>query len=376
MAVLDYTAYRYTASTGVTTLTDFQHWSLVTGRNWATDPYSPSTLTIQCRGTAQCEIGDTVGVGKTGDSTFVLYAGGYVKDVKTYYGIKTSMDYTVYTVEGALSRWGRKQINAQAYSQNLSMTAITTMRSAQSVSTEVNKSGSGLSTIGALTYTGNGLDWFNQVMLTEMGHCFDYAYRVFSPSALIQPAISIIQRNYDTTADRTFADDSTAAGIRFDDIEFTSAAESYYTSADIQPEGLATQTVGSGSYNITQASYDYNTSQALSHAQYLVSQYNSKTTRPLSITATYANQDTATRKTEFEYLLQATYNSGSLIKIIFRGSTYYAVIEGKTVDADQENTRVSFTLSAFDNNNYLVLNNAVFGTLGTSVTYPGNKLGF
>lgn len=370
MAVLKYTAYCQTASGSVITLTDFQNWSLTTGRTWATDPYEPSTLVIQCRGEAQCKIGETIGVGKTGDSTFILYAGGFVKDVKTYYGIKSSMDYTIYTVEGALSRWGRKQINGDTYPQTRSLLAITSMRLTQGVNTEVNKSSNGLSTIGALTYTGNGLDWFNQVMLTEMGHAFDYAYRVFSPTPVIQTAIQILERNYDATADRTFADDSTADGIRYDDIQFTSAAESYYTSADITPEGLPTQSAGAGAYNITQASYDYNAAQALSHAQYIVSQYNSTTSRPFSVTASYANQDTTSRQTQFEYLLQATYNSGALVKIIFRGSTYYAVIEGKTVEADQESTRVSFTFSAFDNNNYLILNNAVFGKLDS------NKLGF
>jgi hypothetical protein len=68
--------------------------------------------------------------------------------------------------------------------------------------------------------------------------------------------------------------------------------------------------------------------------------------------------------------------SGALFTLVFRSNTYSVVLEGLQVDADTSSTRARFTFSAFDNNNYLILNNAVFGTLGTSGTYPGNKLGF
>jgi hypothetical protein len=66
----------------------------------------------------------------------------------------------------------------------------------------------------------------------------------------------------------------------------------------------------------------------------------------------------------------------SKVELKFRGETYYGVVEGYKVSANPSNTRVTLYFSPQDQNDYLILNDAVYGTLGTSVTYPGNKLGF
>ena len=171
---------------------------------------------------------------------------------------------------------------------------------------------------------------------------------------------------------------ASASEMYYDAIEFTSAAQNYYTTATIQPLGLASQTAGSGNYSITQSSLDYTTAQAASHAQYLVSQFDSTNSTPFAISASYSNQGSnATRLTQFaNFLHDGASSSGQLIKIVFRTNTYYAVIEGAQRVIDLSDTMINLTLSAQDNNNYLILNNAVFGTLGTNSTYPGNKLGF
>jgi hypothetical protein len=218
-------------------------------------------------------------------------------------------------------------------------------------------------------------------MQTEVGYIRETGGYLSPPGIPLQlelqPNVVFAQRNYDTVSDFTFADDSTVDGIRYDDIQFNSAAQNYYTEITINPLGLAAQTSGSGFYNLTQESYDYTTAQALSHAQYLKSQYNTTASNPVSITASYANQDTATRLTEFQGLLNAARcNAGLACTVIFRNKTYECIVEGVQIDSDPSETTITVTLSAFDNNNYLILNNAVFGTLGTSGTYPGNKLGF
>jgi hypothetical protein len=364
-----------------------QSVSVTRGRQWQTDPFSPSSCTIVARGTPSAFIGDYVllvsgnYVGGQLIATNQTVFLGTVKDKLVNYGIKSSMDMTVLTLEGTLSRWGRRNFTSRAITQNTTLAQISAVATAIGYDTFTTIAGTGQSIASAQTYVGNGLDLVNTLIQTEVGYIRETG-GYLSPPGLplqleLQPNVVFAQRNYDTASDFTFADDSTTAGIRYDDIQFNSAAQNYYTEVTINPLGLAAQTSGSGFYNLTQESYDYTTAQALSHAQYLKSQYNTTASNPVSITASYANQDTATRISEFSGLLNAARcNAGLACTVIFRGDTYQCIVEGVQIDSDPSETTVTVTLSAFDNNNYLILNNAVYGTLGTSGTYPGNKLGF
>lgn len=358
---------------------DTQH-----GRQWPTDPFWPASCTIVSRNisawTTTPVIGDRICVVSSTDFNYAVFS-GYIKDVQINYGTKTSMDTATITCEGPLSRPGRKQINSVAVAQNLTTTQISALMNTyftlwgQIVA-------NGKSTASAQTYTGNLLDLVNLLLATEMGYVREIGVGTFTVSDYqYQPQAYFYPRNYDTTANYTFSDNPASnTEMRYDPngISFTSAAQLYYQQATIQPQGLASQTSGNSTYSITQDSVDYTTSQALSHAQYIVSQYNSTTSRPLSVTATYSQQsDNATRQTTFlNFLDDVNSGAGNLIKIVFRGTTYYAVIEGRSFYADTSETGVTVTVSGYDNNNYLILNNAIFGTLGTSGTYPGNKLGF
>lgn len=363
------------------TIGNVQSISVNAGRTWATDPYNPGTCSIVQRGSYNAPIGALImvtnGVFDAGGVDVVFM--GTVKDTRTDYGIVSNLDYTTITLEGYLARWGRRQFNSRVIAQAATLTQINTLATAIGFNTFTTVSGTGLSTAAGQTYTGNGLDLINLIMTTEMGHVAEVGSYVPTGATEITftPMVKFYQRNFDNSAAYTFADDSTAAGIRYSDIQFTSAAQNYYTEATINPLALATQTAGSGNYNITQDSVDFSTGQALSHAQYLVSQYNSTDKTIVSITANMSDQDTSTRRQNFETQLFAqNYASGSLVKVIFRSNTYYCVIEGASISADPSETTLTLTFSAYDNNNYLILNNAVFGTLGTSATYPGNKLGF
>lgn len=381
---LDFYAAYTAGSTLPGLFTNFQSMSITRGRQWQTDPYSPSSATLVFRGVQTAPIGATVIV--TDSEPTIVPQGsvifiGTVKDTQIQYGIVSNLDYTTIVLEGILARWGRRQFTSRAITQAGTLAQISAVATAIGYDGFTSVIGNGLSTATAQTYVGNGLDLVNLLITTEMGHIAEIgsytAIPSSPPSLTISPNVTMYPRNYDTTVGLTFADDSTANGIRYDGIEFTSAAQNYYTEATINPQGLSAQTSGSGYYNITQDSLDYNTSQALSHAQYLVAQYNSTSSVPYSITARYSNQNTSTRQGQFNLALRpGNASSGQLINLIFRGTTYPCIIEGIDIAADVSDVVITLTLSSFDNNNYLILNNATFGTLGTSSTYPGNKLGF
>jgi hypothetical protein len=282
------------------------------------------------------------------------------------------LDTAIITCEGPLSRWGRRQFNNRSLAQAKTLTQLSTLATATGLNASTSTNGTGLSTASAQTYTGNGLDLLNEVIMTEIGHVSETSV----VGGTYQPYTVLYPRNYDTVAGYSFADTGATNTIKYNQIEFTSAAENYYTEVTINPLGLATQQAGSGNYGLTQNSVDATTGQALSHAQYLVSQYDSTTSTPHALTCDYESQASFSQN-EFRDMISDTVSfSGALFTLVFRGNTYSVVLEGLQVDADTSSTQARFTFSAFDNNNYLILNSAVFGTLGTNSTYPGNKLGF
>jgi hypothetical protein len=150
---------------------------------------------------------------------------------------------------------------------------------------------------------------------------------------------------------------------------------------------LANQTSGTGKFTLVQESLDYTTGQALNHAQYLLSQYSSQTSSPLSITVSYAAQNSSAQSQFTSSLLKNFIDSlaiprgvstviGTEIELKFRGTTYNGLVEGYSVTATPSDTIVTFYFTPADQFNYFILNNATQGTLGTSGTYPGNKLAF
>lgn len=370
--------------TGVTRkiLGDVQSVSVTTGRPWATDQYTPGTCVIQSRNvsawTTTPQLGDMIAVvyGDIDDWYSVPFF-GWIKDVQINYGIVANLDTATITCEGTLAKWGRTQINARAIAQAITTTQASNVATAENLINYYASGGTGLSTASAQTFTGNGLDYLNTLALTEVGHLRE-SYSTFPLATPYRSRVVFYQRNSDRTVGYTYSDNPTASQIKYDEILFTSAAQDYYTTATINPTGLASQTSGSGNFALVQDSFDVSTAQALSHAQYLVSQYNSKTSTPYQISATFANnQDTQTRRDLFVKSLDLNNNgAGSYDQIIHRGVTYPVIVEGVEVVSDPSETRVTVSFSSYDNNNYLVLNNATFGTLGTSSTYPGNKLGF
>lgn len=363
-------------NSGGTTLNDIQSVSYNLGRVWQTDPYGGSVLEIRSRNiaawTTAPKIGDMIYVSPSVGTAF----SGYIKDVQIQYGIVASMDEAIITVETVLGLLGRTQLTAQALTQKGTLVQAEDAAIAAGVGNNVDPIGTGYSTASAQTYTGNVLDLINNLMTTEIGHVIEMSGKKAAIGNSL-PLARLLPRNYDQTVGFTFSDNPSASTqLKYEAISFTSAAQNYYTKATIQPEFVATQSSGSGVYQLTQSSLDYSTGQALSHAQYLVNQYNSTTSQPFSITASYSNQGTdATRQSTFVSLLGGNL-SGSLQLLTFRSVNYFVIIEGVSVTADTSDTAITLTFSSYDNNNYLILDNAVFGTLGTSGTYPGNKLGF
>lgn len=375
MAILSYSVYWNTgAATTINTLSNVQTISVNQGRTWQTDPYSPTTCTIVARTTTTPAIGDFVRVltGTAGVSSGTNIFTGTVKDVAVEYGNTTDMDYSVISCEGALARWGRRQFTNRSLAQNLTLTQLSTLATAIGFNTFCTFVGTGSSTAAAQTYSGNGLDLVNLVMTTEMGYVQETGTYTDTGggTGTITPQIRFYGRQGYNYTIPNLTDVSGSNLAAYDAIEFGSAAQRYYTEATINPLALASQTAGSGFYNLTQDSVDATTSQALSHAQYLVSQYNSTSFKPYKLIANYSNQTTNDAQTNFRVTMTQGVIVGAKLFIVHRGTTYKNIVEGMSISISPGETQMEITFSPRDNNNYLILNDTTFGTL------DDNKLGF
>ena len=195
-------------------LDDVQSVSWNRGREWATDPYAPASCVIRSRNisawTSTPAIGDLVGVYAAGTTFF----GGWIKDVQIQYGIVPNLDVAVITCEGPLSRWGRRQFNNRSIAQAKTLTQLSTLATATGLNASTSTNGTGLSTASAQTYSGNGLDLLNEVMMTEVGHVSEMSL----VSGTYMPYTVLYPRNYDTVADYTFADTGATNTIKYKEI--------------------------------------------------------------------------------------------------------------------------------------------------------------
>jgi hypothetical protein len=351
MALLDYVV-RFGASN--TLLNDVQGINLSAGRQWLVDPYQAGTCQIVCRNiaawTTAPKMKNEIGVTVEGSVVFK----GYITDVKINYGIVTALDEAVITCEGPLALLGRRNLRSLALAQGL------TGDQAQTIFSTVNVVGTASETYSiasAQTYTGNALQALNGLAQTELGRVSEVI------DDLADPALIFYGRN--TYSDEgvyytTLKFDTTgSSSLFYDEIEFSSTAENYYTRVTAEPLGLTAQTTNSGSapfYSLDIDTYDYSTSQASSLTQYLISQFANNDSEITAISATYALQTTASSQTMFRESFICGRVAGQA-EIVFRGTTYYAVIEGYTVTATPDATRVTWYLSPQDLNNYLKWSN-------------------
>jgi hypothetical protein len=61
---------------------------------------------------------------------------------------------------------------------------------------------------------------------------------------------------------------------------------------------------------------------------------------------------------------------GLEVNIVLRGVRYFCVVEGVNITASPDDTRILFSVSSNETNDYLILDNAVYGRL------DNNRLGF
>lgn len=321
------------------------------------------------------KIGDLVHIdqAENSDCTF----GGYIQDVQYEYAILAAEDQCVITVEGVMSLLGRKELTA------FPTTLSASINQANEICTEVGVTsssiaGGGRSLCTTQTYTGNAFDLVNELILTESGFMNDFysigdaaPQIVFTPrNKLSNPVLS------GTTGPVIFSDAAASStyALYYDQITFRSAADNYYTQVTVEPQGLTTQVASKGAKpyrGLTISTLDSTTTQADDLAEYLVNMFASKLSYPTSLTVSYERQNTAQKIQVFKDIIQSGNYVAVRGQVVLRGTTYNVMIEGANIATSVSGTtQITFFFSSEAMNNFLLLDDDVYGKLDT------NRLGF
>jgi hypothetical protein len=358
-----------------------QALNIFRGRRLQIDDYSADSMTVESEfpssWTVAPKLGDRVvayiykpGVVVGMDHFGAFY--GNIRDVQINYGYVTNEDRVTITCEGLQGDWGRAQLNSFALVEEVTSDQV------YKVGVEVGlpiAPFNGRSIASAQTYTGNAFGLINTITRTEEA-------RMLAQSVTYHATPEIYWYGRNSLPQTTYYWNDTTSTVdpyqmKYEQIQFRSSADNYYTSITIDPLSVASQTATTGVtpiYGWNKDTVDYSTSQALNHAEWVLNNFQSKDQTIASVTFTDVQQGPAIYPPPNNFNVQVITLIMSPIatlgNVTFRGNNFNTILEGMSISATPEQTRCTVYMSGQDTNAYLILNDAIFGTL------DNNKLGF
>jgi hypothetical protein len=295
---------------------------------------------------------------------------GRINDVVAEYGIPYAggvgpSDYLQITVEGTFSALGRMQ------GEGYSMTANTIVNQMTAATTETGLNLSYLENVttrslGATTISGTWADWIGRV-------CQSTNSRLWDGISLF--GCQVIDPFYNVTSTFAFSDvANNATNQVYNQINFDSIANNFYTQVTVTPESFAEQTVTAAGATPPLRTYQTNTvnasgAQAADYGNYLLNNYSNPKLGISSITCSGEAQNTfGLDKIGFADTFFRT--PGTQVSVTFRGTVYPCIIEGVNMSASPAGCSFTYYLSDADLNAYLILDNVAFGKLDE------NRLGY
>lgn len=338
---------------GGANLTDVQSCTFNKGKTKVSDTLRPGTATITGRRPdllPALEIGDqlTIGVDDPVVGTPTALFTYRIADLIIDYGVTSAMDTWTIEAEDAFAYLGRAQITRSWSAGAVSSTVATDVCSDVGITLQVSTSGQ--STLSAQTVTKqSALEVFQTIVNTEQ--------------ALVQAGdttISWASRGWQDSI--TYYEFNDTGGQPYTAIKFGGLADNYADYVVVQPVGGTETASGTGVFSYTLASYSSDTTQAGYLAQFVKGVFDVQTATPLSMSVFLNAQSNGNALNALAV--------GRGIKLVFRGTTYYALVEGFVVSADPGSVRISYNLSSTDFYAFLTLDNTTLGRLDY------NKLGW
>lgn len=376
MPLQNYTVAYSTTGTSWTNLSNVQSVFVNIGKKAQLDQVNASTASFEMRyptGYASpitaLVAGNFIRISNTTGISYPVWYGRITDVSATYYQNYVSNvgegDYLSVSAEGAFATVARMQGN------NYSMAAsdIVSQFSIANGQTGLNF---GYLPLGSMTPLAATIvdttwgDWVNSVCQTTNSRLWDGI--AYNGSTVISPFYNSVSTvNFSDTANN-------ATNQVYKQINFDSLADNFYTQVTVSPESFGSATVTKAGATAPFRTYQTNTlsastAQATDYANYLLSTYGTARFAISSITCQGEAQnsfqlDKLGENGEFGKSI------GRQISVTFRGTVFQCVIEGVTMSATPSGSSFTFFLSGADLNDYLRLDNTVYGRLNF------NKLGY
>jgi hypothetical protein len=298
---------------------------------------------------------------------------GFIKDVRVAWGKPFASgvgqaDFLTIDAEGALGRWGRTEGDGFTASVSVANGQLTQVTNHYGLNWNGNLTSE---PVKAVATEGPLLNWLQTFMNTVQGRLIDGAPRVAVDDANRRGSIFIFSNATDLTTTSKFSDvsnDSTNA--IYDVLDFDTLADNYITQVIVKAPGLADEVaeVGTAPYrSFVVETYAVINTQSQDLADYYLAAVDDQVVAPNAVSVVSAGQN----GTNIDSLNTAIfcYLPAFKTRIQFRGTTFPARIEGATMTATPEQTRVTYYLSSAEANPYFILDSTDFGVLDQ------NKLG-
>lgn len=348
-------------------LDDVQEITVSRGRQAIQDPFRAATAVVSGR---RPDLLPTIRIGDIIFITAITPAlasipifNGVVSNFSVKYGEVASMDLFTIEAEDALAVAGRA-VTTDTFSWPAN---ISTFEAAQLACTNagvaiqnVYNTPSGSNVSAQTLANRNVLELLNQLAATEQGRLV----------GLDSTAVGWVDRTAFGDAPNviTFSDVLTGELVPYNQVDFRSLADSFFTEVIVKPQGLASQSSGTESRTYTLNSFDAGTGQAKNLADYVLTTLEVNVAKP-SIIGTLSEIASITPN---DRALLASKDAGTGIRatLELRGFIYGLFIEGSTLTASPDQTRFSFYVVSDEALDFFVLDSATFGVLDQ------NKLGF
>ena len=341
-----------------TSLQNVQNIVIQRGRQQVQDTFRAGTATIQGLKPnllPALEIGDKIEIDCVSPFTAMFY--GTIADIKIDYGFIADLDtWTIYC-EDNIAQAGRALTPSTGFINNGATTveAAVDIGSQSGISVQnIFSSTSTTKVSGQTLENENLLSVLQQLVFTEQGRLVN-----------IENGIAFYTRNDVGIFNvGSFTDGSLTAAnptIPFNQVQFYSQADSYFTQAVVEPAGLASQSSGTGNRVFSGASYNQTEGDAANLAAYVLAtlQVNNQVPQLVSCMSENQTNDAALN-------IMSSAGNGIRGELILRGTRYQIFIEGGTMTATPEQALFSFNVVSSAANDFFILDSSTFGILDSN----------
>jgi hypothetical protein len=367
-------AIEYEITANGVTLDDYTSFTVTTGRQQVQDPFKAGTASITGRDLTNVtglDIGDFLLIRITeffGTPISYTVFSGTISNITADYGFVSNGDTWTIQGEDFLADVGRAFTTDSWPAGIATSVAAAAAMNGTGVNLNYVITPTGSSKVSAQSWTNaNPLNILNTLIATEQG-------RIISAPSIGVKDVEWYNRNtlnyFGTLCN--FTDGTVASALPpvvFQNVEFRSRADSFFTKAIVEPDGLASQSAGTGTRVFTLQSYDQTTAQASDLAAYILATLDVSQDVPSRVSYIAENQPLPSNQFSVRAALECVSGTRSIL-VTLRGTQYSCFVEGVTISADPAQTRFTLNLSSSEAAVGFVLDDAILGVLDTS------KLGF